>query len=71
MTPAQEKARELVLQFMIVVTPNTSIDFEGARICAIKSIDEMLNVLPEGSIDYSIDRIIGLYKQIKQEINNL
>lgn len=39
--------------------------------CAIIAVDEILNELPEGSIDYGISARRRFFEEVKQEIEKL
>ena len=64
MTP-KEKAEELVYKFM-----DTRIPWKQSKLCALVAVDEILFIL-EFNLDFKMERSIGYYLEVKQEINKL
>ena len=67
MTP-KEKAIELVEDMHDA--PETGYN-EHAKVCALIAVDEVLNELPEGSIDYGVSARRRFFEEVKQEIEKL
>jgi hypothetical protein len=61
----KEKAEELVYKFM-----DTRIPWKQSKLCALISVDEILFVL-EFNLDFRMERSIGYYLEVKQEIEKL
>ena len=63
--PPKEKAEELVYKFM-----DTRIPWKQSKLCALIAVDEILFVL-EFNLDFRMERSIGYFLEVKQEIQNL
>lgn len=72
MTP-KEKAKELFYKFMMPIDGlhKYPMCHDTAKQCALIAVEEVLNELPEGSIDYSIMHRIEYWKEVKKEIEAL
>ena len=78
MTP-KEKAKELVesykyrlLPFITFQTQLTETDLlNKCKQCALIAVNEILEELPEGSIDYSVSARRRYFEEVKQEIEKL
>jgi hypothetical protein len=64
MTP-KEKAEELVYKFM-----DRRIPWKQSKLCALIAVDIILFVL-EFNLDFRMERSIGYFLEVKQEIQNL
>jgi hypothetical protein len=64
MTP-KEKAEELVYKFM-----DTRIPWKQSKLCALIAVDEILFVL-EFNLDFRMERSIGYFLEVKQEIQKI
>ena len=47
------------------------LTIDHARVCALIAVDEILNELPEGSIDYGVSARRRFFEEVKQEIEKL
>ena len=70
MTP-KEKAKELVLRYLRI-NNNTKewFNLHIAKQCALIAVDEILFVL-EFNLDFKMEKSIGYYLEVKQEIEKL
>ena len=59
------KAEKLVYKFM-----DTRIPWKQSKLCALIAVDEILFVL-EFNLDFKMERSIGYYLEVKQEIEKL
>jgi hypothetical protein len=75
MTP-KEKADDLIDKFL----PHTKVYheatgwedyFDSAKECALIAVDEILEELPEGSIDYGISSRRRYWEEVKEELEKL
>jgi hypothetical protein len=67
----KEKAKELVHKFYRYVPADEEHEHEYAKQCALIAVDEILEELPEGSIDYGISSQRRYWEEVKEEINKL
>ena len=67
----KEKAEELVLRYLRIDN-NTKEWFNSyiAKQCALIAVDKILLAL-EFNLDFKMERSIGYYLEVKQEINKL
>lgn len=72
MTPTpKEKAQELVNKFAKLPEEGSLmwyLSFEIAKKCALIAVDEIIEELPEGSIDYGISARRRFFEEVKKEI---
>ena len=72
MTP-KEKANKLCMIFLIQTSTDIpyGVNKTIAKECALIAVDEIIEELPEGSIDYGISARRRFFEEVKQEIENL
>lgn len=62
MTP-KEKAKELIINFQLQWNP---LDYNQAKVCAIKCVEEILKAKPKEPLNYS--DTIGYWNEILTEL---
>ena len=75
---AKQKADELFGMYYVITQTIDKYSYllrqeekDLSKQCAILLVEEILNELPEGSIDYSIMHRIEYWKEVKKEIEAL
>lgn len=66
MMTQKEKAQELFDKYFEVTN-----NYYQAKQCALIAVNEILEELPEGSIDYGISARRRYFEEVKQEIEKL
>ena len=68
---AKEKAEELVLRYLRIDNKTKEwFNSHIAKQCALIAVDEILFVL-EFNLDFKMERSIGYYLEVKQEIEKI